>query len=338
MNTSISSSKTILITGGAGYIGSHTNKELSNKGYGTIVFDNLSRGHKEFVKWGDLVIGDLADVGSLKRVFELYPIKAVMHFAAFAYVAESFEEPALYYSNNVLNTINLLSLMRDFGIRHFIFSSSCATYGNPVSLPVAETHPRNPISPYGRTKYMVENILDDHARAYGLRYVSLRYFNAAGADVGGEVGERHSPETHLIPLVLEAASGERQYVEIFGSDYDTPDGTCIRDYVHVTDLADAHILALEYLLQGGDNEVFNVGTGRGYSINEVIRAAENITGCNIPLKASARRKGDPAVLVSSPGKIMKTLSWQPKFDNLNAILNTAWNWHRIERGRHSRRF
>jgi len=269
--------KSILITGGAGYVGSHTNKALNKKGHGTVVVDNLSRGHRDFVKWGELHTCGLADAEALRDIFRAFPIKAVMHFAAFAYVGESFDDPQKYYVNNVLNTISLLSVMREFDVRHLIFSSSCATYGNPVALPIAETHPQNPISPYGRSKYMVENILADYAHAYGLRYVSLRYFNAAGADPDGEIGERHVPETHLVPLALDVAAGKRDCVEIFGSDYETPDGTCIRDYVHVTDLAEAHTLALEHLLSGGGSEVFNLGSGSGYSVREVIRAAENIT-------------------------------------------------------------
>ncbi|MFZ2197770.1 MAG: UDP-glucose 4-epimerase GalE [Thermodesulfovibrionales bacterium] len=320
--------KSILITGGAGYIGSHTNKELNKKGYGTVVVDNLSRGHRDFVKWGELRICDLAEVDALRNIFRSFPIKAVVHFAAFAYVGESFDDPQRYYVNNVLNTINLLSVMREFDVRYLIFSSSCATYGNPVTSPIAETHPQNPISPYGRSKFMAENILADYARAYGLQYVSLRYFNAAGADIDGEIGERHDPETHLIPLVLDVAAGKRDYVEIFGSDYETPDGTCIRDYVHVTDLANAHILALEHLLSGGGSEVFNLGSGSGYSVREIIRAAGNVTQKEISTREAGRRKGDPAVLICSSEKIKKTLSWEPKFGSLDAILNTAWNWHR----------
>lgn len=320
--------KSILITGGAGYIGSHTNKELNRKGYGTVVVDNLSRGHRDFVKWGELHTCDLADADALRDIFRSFPIKAVIHFAAFAYVGESFDDPQRYYVNNVSNTINLLSVMREFDVGHLIFSSSCATYGNPVASPITETHPQNPISPYGRSKFMAENILADYARAYGLRYVSLRYFNAAGADVDGEIGERHVPETHLVPLVLDVAAGKRDYVEIFGSDYETPDGTCIRDYVHVTDLANAHILALEHLLSGGCSEVFNVGSGSGYSVREIIRAAGNVTQKEIRTRESGRRKGDPAVLICSSEKIKKTLFWEPKFSNLETILHTAWNWHR----------
>jgi len=328
MTVKVSPEKTILVTGGAGYVGSHANKELNRKGHGTVVFDNLSRGHRDFAKWGELFVGDLSDVGALTQVFKTYPIQAVVHFAAFAYVGESFEDPQGYYINNVLNTINLLSAMRDFDVRRFIFSSSCATYGNPVTLPMTETHPQNPISPYGRTKFMVENILADYARAYGLRYVSLRYFNAAGADIDGEIGELHDPETHLIPLVLDAAAGKRDYVKIFGSDYETPDGTCIRDYAHVTDLANAHVQALEYLLSGGESDVFNLGSGRGYSVREVISTARNVTQKKIRTVESGRREGDPAVLICSSEKIKKALSWEPRFDNLEKIIGTAWNWHR----------
>ena len=318
----------ILITGGAGYIGSHTNKELHKKGYGTVVFDNLSRGHEGFAKWGDFIIGDLADIEGLRHVFKAFSVKAVIHFAAFAYVGESFEDPQRYYTNNVVNTTNLLSVMRDFDVRNFIFSSSCATYGNPVSLPITESHPQNPISPYGRSKHMVETILADYALAYGLRYVSLRYFNAAGADVDGEIGEKHDPEPHLIPQVLDVAAGKKDQVNIFGSDYDTPDGTCIRDYIHVTDLADAHVLALEYLLSSGKNEVFNVGSESGYSVREVIKTAGKITGKDIRTREAGRRTGDPSVLISSSEKIKKTLRWKPKLGDLETILHTAWNWHK----------
>jgi len=327
MDIKISADERILITGGAGYIGSHANKELHRKGYATVVFDNLSRGHEDFAKWGDMIIGDLSDSETLAHAFKTFPIKAVMHFAAFAYVGESFEDPLRYYVNNVVNTLKLLSVMRDFDVEYFIFSSSCATYGNPVTLPMTEDHPQNPISPYGTSKYMVETVLADCARAYGLKYVSLRYFNAAGADSDSEIGEKHDPETHLIPLVLDVASGKSDHVKIFGTDYDTPDGTCVRDYIHVADLADAHVLALEHLLAGGENEVFNLGSGRGYSVKEVIKTAGEITRKEIKAIEAGRRRGDPPILICGSEKIKNILHWEPKFGNLKTILNTAWNWH-----------
>jgi len=323
----------ILIVGGAGYIGSHVNKELSRRGLQTLVFDNLVTGHREFAKWGTFVEGDLAHPGQLRAAFREYPIQAVMHFSAFAYVGESVENPSRYYRNNVINTLNLLEVMREFRVRQFIFSSSCATYGNPVRIPIDEAHPQAPISPYGHTKLMVERILRDCDHAYGLRYASLRYFNAAGADPESEIGEWHDPETHLIPLVLDAASGRRENVRIFGSDYDTPDGTCVRDYIHVADLADAHIRALEYLQNGGGSDVFNLGNGNGFSVKEVVREAEKVTGAEIPSMETARRAGDPPVLVGSSEKIRKTLGWEPKFASLSDIIKTAWAWHQNMPGR-----
>lgn len=318
----------ILIVGGAGYIGSHLNKEISEKGIKTIIFDNLSYGHRDFVKWGTFEQGDLSNIEDIRSVFRKYPIEAVMHFAAFAYVGESVEDPQKYYMNNVKNTLNLLQVMLEENVKYFVFSSTCATYGNPVEIPITENHPQNPINPYGKGKLMVETVLKDYSNAYGLKYASLRYFNAAGADPDGDVGELHDPETHLIPLILDVAAGKREDIKIFGTDYDTPDGTCIRDYIHVTDLAEAHILALEYLQNGGKSDFFNLGNGNGFSVKEVIETARKVTGKNIKAAEADRRPGDPPILVGSSDKAKRTLNWNPKYDELSKIIETAWNWHK----------
>ncbi|BDZ67733.1 UDP-glucose 4-epimerase GalE [Methanobacterium ferruginis] len=318
----------ILVTGGAGYIGSHANKELNSAGYETVVLDNMSYGHEDFLKWGVLEKVDLADLESLRNVFQKYKIDAVMHFAAFTYVGESVEDPQKYYLNNLRNTLNLLQVMNEFKVRKLVFSSTCATYGNPQEIPITETHPQNPISPYGKGKFMVEKVLEDYSAAYGLCYVSLRYFNAAGADPEGDIGERHNPETHLIPLILDAAMGKREDIKIFGTDYPTPDGTCIRDYIHVTDLADAHIKALKYLENGGKSEVFNLGNGNGFSVREVIEEARKVTGKKIKATETVRRPGDPPILVGSSDKARKILKWKPKYDDLSQIISTAWEWHK----------
>lgn len=318
----------ILITGGAGYIGAHANKELNLAGYDTLVLDNMSYGHEDFLKWGVYENVDLGDLDSLRKVFQKYKIEAVMHFAAFTYVGESVEDPQKYYLNNLKNTLNLLQVMNEFKIKKIIFSSTCATYGNPQEIPITETHPQDPISPYGKAKLMVEQVLSDYSIAYGLRYVSLRYFNAAGADPDGDVGERHNPETHLIPLILDAAAGKREDIKIFGTDYTTHDGTCIRDYIHVTDLADAHIKALKYLENGGKSEVFNLGNGNGFSVKQVIEEARKVTGKEIKSTETDRRPGDPPVLVGSSKKAREILKWQPKYDNLTEIISTAWEWHK----------
>ncbi|MGZ7119956.1 MAG: UDP-glucose 4-epimerase GalE [Methanobacterium sp.] len=317
----------ILIVGGAGYIGSHLNKEMSKKGYETIVFDNLSHGHEDFVKYGIFEQGDLGDIEEIRNVFRKYDIEAVMHFAAFTYVGESVEDPQKYYTNNVKNTLNLLQVMLEENVKVFVFSSTAATYGNPVEIPITENHPQNPITPYGRGKLMVEQVLRDYSDAYGLKYVSLRYFNAAGADPEGEIGELHHPETHLIPLILDAAIGKREDIKIFGADYNTPDGTCIRDYIHVTDLADAHILALEYLKNGGKSDLFNLGNGNGFSVREVIQEARRITGRIIKEDEVGRRPGDPPILIGSSQKAMQVLKWKPKYNELSKIIDTAWTWH-----------
>ncbi|MEN6330326.1 MAG: UDP-glucose 4-epimerase GalE [Methanobacteriaceae archaeon] len=317
----------ILVTGGAGYIGSHINKELHKKDYETVVLDNLSYGHDDFVKWGTLERVDLSNIHEIKRIFQDYPIEAVMHFAAFTYVGESVANPQKYYLNNLRNTLNLLEVMLEFEVKKMVFSSTCATYGDPIEIPIPEEHPQNPISPYGKGKFMVEQILKDYSSAYGLHYVSLRYFNAAGADPDGELGESHQPETHLIPLILDAALGLREDIKIFGTDYPTPDGTCIRDYIHVTDLADAHLKALQYLEKGGRSEVFNLGNGYGFSVKEVIDEARKVTGREIQAIETDRRPGDPPVLVGSSKKAREILKWQPRFDDLSQIISTAWKWH-----------
>lgn len=322
----------ILVVGGAGYIGSHMVKELSARGYRTLVFDNLSRGHREFLQWGGHVLGDLADASTLRELFRTHHIAAVMHFAAFAYVGESVQDPQLYYANNVGNTLNLLAAMREHGVDKLIFSSSCATYGIPQSLPITEDQPQLPISPYGRSKLMVEQILEDYGRAYGLRSVSLRYFNAAGADPEGRVGEWHEPETHLIPLVLEAALDPARAIKVFGADYPTPDGTCVRDYIHVLDLADAHIRALEHLLGGGRSEAYNLGNGQGVSVRGIIDCVREVTGREIRVVEAARREGDPPFLIGSSEKIRCALGWEPRYGSLRDIVQTAWDWRRQLQG------
>jgi UDP-glucose 4-epimerase len=322
----VKSGESILVTGGAGYIGSHINLELHRRGYKTVVLDNLHRGHRELVHAGEYIAGDVTDAAVIKTVLSRYNIAAVMHFAALTYVGESVAAPAEYYTNNVAGTLNLLNCMREACVEPFIFSSTCAVYGEPHAIPIPETAPMAPINPYGRSKLMVEMLLADFAHAYDLRYVSLRYFNAAGADAGGEIGEWHEPETHLIPLVLDAAYDADKTIQIYGTDYPTPDGTCIRDYIHVTDLAEAHILALEYLLDGGQSEVFNLGNGNGHSVREVIDAARKVTGQKIPSMAAVKRPGDPPVLVADAKKIKQSFGWSPRHPDLEFIIATAWRW------------
>ena len=323
-----SSKKSVLVTGGAGYIGAHACKALAGAGYTPITYDNLVYGHPQSVKWGPLEEGDIGDSRRLENVLQKYTPIAVMHFAAYAYVGESVENPAKYYRNNVAGTLKLLESMKNCGINKIIFSSTCATYGMPEQIPIAENHPQNPINPYGRSKLVIEWILRDFAVAYDLKFVSLRYFNAAGADPNAETGEDHTPETHLIPLMLDVALGKRNQLEIFGTDYDTPDGTCIRDYIHVSDLADAHLLALEYLRDGGQSNVFNLGNGDGFSVREVIATAMSITGCDIPCVESDRRPGDPLVLIGSSDKIQKKMGWNPVHNSLDSIIETAWQWQK----------
>ena len=318
----------ILVVGGAGYIGSYMCKYLSKNGYNPVVLDNLIYGHREAVKWGPFIKGSMDDSTLLDQIFSEYQIAAVMHFAAFCYVGESVSQPAIYYRNNVANTLNLLAAMIKRGVSRFIFSSSCATYGEPVEIPITENHTQNPINPYGRSKLMVEQILEDFSNAYELMYVSLRYFNAAGADPDGELGEDHTPETHLIPLVLETALGKRETINIFGDDYPTEDGTCIRDYIHIDDLAQAHLLALERLLNGLPCGCFNLGNGSGHSVMQLIKTARKVTGKTIPSKVVDRRPGDPAVLIGSSEKAIKALGWHPEFPELETIIETAWKWHK----------
>jgi UDP-arabinose 4-epimerase len=317
----------ILVTGGAGYIGSHTCKALARAGYAPVAYDNLVYGHPWAVQWGPLEVGDILDRDRLDEVLDRYRPAAVLHFAAFAYVGESVAEPARYYRNNVAGSLNLLEAMLDHEIDKFIFSSTCATYGIPDEIPITEAHPQRPVNPYGSSKLMIEKMMEDFDAAYGLRSIALRYFNAAGADPDCETGEDHDPETHLIPLVLDAAAGRRESITVFGTDYDTPDGTCIRDYIHVTDLADAHVLALQALERGASSDVYNLGNGQGFSVREVIDTARKVTGRPIPEIAGARRPGDPHRLVGDAGKISARLGWQPSYPDLDSIIRTAWHWH-----------
>ena len=318
---------TVLVTGGAGYIGSHTCKALAHAGYLPVVYDNLLHGHAWAAKWGPLEVGDIRDRSKLTDVFARYNPTSVLHFAGLAYVGESVLDPGRYYEFNVGGSLALVQAMREHGINRIVFSSSCATYGVPEKLPIDEETPQRPISPYGASKLMVERILVDFERAHGICSTALRYFNAAGADADGELGECHDPETHLIPLVLGAASGRRPPLSVFGTDYDTPDGTCVRDYIHVADLAAAHVLALRALEQGTARGAYNLGAGRGFSVREVIAAAARATGLDVPFSACPRRPGDPAVLVSDATKARAELNWQPKCSDLDAIIRSAWAWH-----------
>ncbi len=320
--------KKIFITGGAGYIGSHMVATLGEAGYDILVYDNLSTGHTDALLSGRLVVGDLADTKLLETTLREFKPDAVMHFAAFIQVGESVHEPLKYYRNNTVNAANLLAAMGKQQIRRFIFSSTAAVYGYPNSERLTELDPVKPINPYGWSKAFVEQMLQDLATAGDFRSVSLRYFNAAGADPLARIGERHDPETHLIPLILKAAKGDRDAITVFGTDYDTPDGTCIRDYIHVTDLVNAHILALEYLFEGGTNEVFNCGYGHGYSVRQVIETARKITGIDIPVRESQRREGDAPILVADSSKIRQALNWKPRYDDLDFIVKTAWEWEK----------
>lgn len=317
----------VLVTGGAGYIGSHTCKALHTAGFTPVCYDSLEYGHEWAVQWGPLEQGDILDAERLATVFARYRPVAVIHFAAYAYVGESVVQPEKYYRNNVAGTLNLLSAMRQADCGKIVFSSTCATYGIPDSVPIAETAQQQPINPYGTSKLVVEGMLRDFGSAYGLQSVVLRYFNAAGADPDGQLGEAHDPETHLIPLLLDVAAGRNDRISVFGSDYDTRDGTCIRDYIHVTDLAGAHVLGLQHLLQEGDSRIYNLGTGDGYSVLEVIQAAEQVTGRKIQADHCPRRPGDPASLVASAQTIMQELNWCPRYSSLQDILGSAWAWH-----------
>jgi UDP-glucose-4-epimerase GalE len=317
----------VLVTGGAGYIGSHTVRMLLAHGHDVWVYDNLSMGHRAAVPAKRLIVGDLKEGDVLDHTLLIHRIEAVVHFAAYAFVGESVTNPAKYYQNNLVNTLNLLERMRRHGISRFVFSSTCAIYGVPERVPITEDAPTQPINPYGRTKLAVEWTLADFAAAYGWGYAALRYFNAAGASPDKMIGEDHDPETHLIPLAIQAALGRRSRLEVFGTDYGTPDGTCIRDYIHVDDLAEAHRLALEQL-QMGKGLAYNLGIGNGYSVRDVIRAVEEVSGKSVPVHEGPRRPGDPAELVADASKARRELGWQPKYTDLRGIVETAWNWHR----------
>lgn len=320
----------ILVMGGAGYIGSHTVKHLLDNGYEVVVADNLIYGHREAVdQRAKFVHADLLDTQSLDGLFKSNKIDAVIHFAAFAYVGESVNEPEKYYYNNVIGTVNLLHAMLAHNVKKIVFSSTCATYGEPQYTPIDEAHNQNPINPYGRTKLMIEQIFADYERAYGLEHIALRYFNAAGCSSDGLIGESHTPETHLIPLVLKAINGERDNIKVFGTDYDTPDGTCIRDYIHVEDLALAHRLAVEKL--DSYNGCINLGTGIGTSVKEIIVASEEVSGKKCPVEYAPRRAGDPARLFANNTKAKEILGWQPKYTNIKDIIQTAWNWEQNRR-------
>jgi UDP-glucose 4-epimerase len=323
----------ILVVGGAGYIGSHMVKRLGQLGCEVTTLDNLTSGHRDAVLCGEFVQGDLADKALLADVLQLGRFDAVMHFASFIQVGESVQHPAKYYANNVTNTLHLLDAMRAAGVQRFIFSSTAATFGEPQYTPIDELHPQAPINPYGRSKLMIEQVLEDYDRAYGLKSVCLRYFNAAGADPDGELGERHDPETHLIPLVLQAASGRRADIAVFGRDYDTPDGTCIRDYIHINDLCEAHWLALQSLMRGAESQRYNLGNGAGFSVQEVIDAAQRVTGKPIAVRDAPRRDGDPARLVADATLARQQLGWAPQFPDLETIVAHAWAWEqKIIRG------
>jgi len=321
------SEKTVLVVGGAGYIGAHMVRALLDSGYGVVTLDNLTTGHREMVTGGCFVQGDLGDTSVLDRVFNGYHIEAVMHFAAFSQVGQSVDSPLTYYRNNVSATIELLRAMTRHDVKRFVFSSSAAVYGEPQQVPIAESHPQNPTSPYGTTKATVERLLGDCDTAYALRYVSLRYFNAAGADESGEIGEKHEPESHLIPLILEVAAGMREHITIYGTRYPTPDGTCIRDYIHVSDLVRAHLLALEALFDGADSTAYNLGSSRGYSVREVIDLTRQVTDHPIAAIEGKPRPGDPAVLIAGSDKIRRELGWQPRYGDLADIIRSAWKWH-----------
>jgi UDP-glucose-4-epimerase GalE len=321
------SARTVLVTGGAGYIGSHAAKALHGAGYRVVVYDNLSAGHRGAVKYGELVEGDIADVGAVRAALRRHEVSGVMHFAAFLDVGESVREPIRYYRNNVVGALSVLEAMAAESVRHFVFSSTCATYGEPIETPITETHPQKPINSYGETKLAVEHALPHVEAAHGIHWIALRYFNAAGADPDGEIGEDHSPEIHLIPRALEAAAGGRG-LQVFGDDYPTPDGTCLRDYVHVTDLADAHVRALEAIAETGKSGAYNLGTGHPHSVREVIDTVAHVAGRHVPWTLAPRRPGDPAVLYAAAQKAQAELHWTPRHGDLETIVRTAWDWHR----------
>lgn len=331
--------KTVLVTGGAGYIGSHTVRMLVKQGYGVVVIDNLVYGHRDAIVDKEVVFieGDISDKTLIVSIIKEHSIQAVLHFAAFAYVGESVIEPAKYYNNNLVKSIAMLDAMREAGCNTLIFSSTCATYGNPQYMPIDEKHPQAPINAYGASKWMFENVVKDYARAYPINYVFLRYFNAAGCSEDGLIGEDHDPETHLIPLILKAVKGEREHITVFGTDYDTPDGTCLRDYIHVNDLADAHIKALNYLFDKKESLIVNLGTGNGYSVNEMIQATEKVTGMKVPVMYGERRAGDPAKLVANALLAKEKLGWVAQYNSIEKIIETAWKWeNNARKGRYSK--
>jgi len=326
--------KTVLVVGGAGYIGSHMVKMLLESDYKVVILDNLSGGYRDAIVGGKFEYVDLADKAALERVFKKYQFYGVMHFASYIQVGESVIKPAMYYENNVVNTLNLLDVMVKHDVKSFVFSSTAAIFGEPEYTPIDENHPKNPINPYGRSKLMIEEILQDYDKAYGLKSIRLRYFNAAGADPEGLLGERHEPETHLIPLILQAASGRRENIRVFGRDYDTPDGTCIRDYIHIADLCSAHLLALEKLINEKKSYVYNLGNGNGFSVQEVIDTARTVTGKEIQVIDEVRRQGDPAVLVADATLAKNELGWHPQYYDLSKIVEHAWQWE----NKHYQRF
>ncbi len=318
----------VLIVGGAGYIGSHIVKALQKDSREVVVFDNLEKGHMESIPEVPFFQGDLRNKNDVKGVFKKYQIDSVMHFSAYSLVGESMKNPEMYYENHIYGTLNLLTAMKDFSTRHLIFSSTAAVYGEPLKIPINEDHPASPTNVYGETKLAVEKMLNWFDSICGIKSIRLRYFNAAGADPAGDIGELHDPETHLIPIVLAAALGERENITVFGNDYATEDGTCIRDYIHVNDLSEAHILALDYLKSGNNSDMFNLGNGNGYSVKKIIEVAEKITGEKISVRSGRRRPGDPAVLIASSDKAMRVLGWKPGFNDIESIVKTAWKWHR----------
>lgn len=319
---------TILVCGGAGYIGSHMVAELLENNHEVVVLDSLVKGHKEALLGGKLYVGDLRDRKILDKVFTENKIDAVIDFAAFSLVGESMTEPLKYFNNNVYGTISLLEAMRDYNVKYIVFSSTAATYGEPEVVPIAENSKTVPTNAYGESKLLVEKILRWCDHAYGIKYTTLRYFNAAGAHISGKIGEDHSPETHLIPIILDVALGNREKIMMFGDDYDTKDGTCVRDYIHVSDLASAHSLALKRLMNGGDSAIYNLGNGTGFTVKEMVEIARKVTGHPIPAEVAERRAGDPAVLIASSEKAMKELGWKPKYADVETIISTAWNWHK----------
>ncbi|PPD12379.1 UDP-glucose 4-epimerase GalE [Methylophilus sp.] len=321
----------VLVVGGAGYIGSHMVKMLLDSGHDVITLDNLSSGHRDAVLGGVFVEGDLADADCLDKVFAAHKPDAVMHFASFIQVGESVRKPDIYYRNNVTNTLNLLDTMLKFDVKKFIFSSTAAVFGEPDYVPIDEAHPNRPLNPYGRSKLMIEQVLADYDKAFDFRSVCLRYFNAAGADPDGQLGERHDPETHLIPLILQAASGRRENIQVFGRDYETPDGTCIRDYIHIVDLCSAHLAALEYLVNGGTSDRFNLGNGAGFSVQEVLDAVQKVSGKSVKVIDGPRREGDPAKLVADSKRARSILNWKPVYTDLETIVLHAWQWELKQR-------